>query len=146
MSPNELRAGNWIVIKPDAPFVQNYRMILDENGICNFSEYCDGILLDDLILFKCTKERRDFIQHGNGADYQPEYPKTVGYDYIISDDIKICWHSFHWLDADLKVQIDEPQYAVYFNDNFIRNVEFIHTLQNLVYFLTDEELIITGKL
>lgn len=146
MKPNELRAGNWVVTKPDALFTQNYRQQINEHAIANFSEDFLGIPIDDLILFKCIKERKDFIQHGNGADWQPEYPRTIGYDYTISDEIKICWHSFHWLDDKGNIQIDQPQYALYFNDNFIHNVKFVHKLQNLIYELTDEELVFNEKL
>lgn len=146
MKANELRAGNWVVTKPDALFTQNYRQRVNEHAIANFSDDFLGILLDDLILSKCTRERIDFIQYGNGACWNSEYPKTVGYDYIINDQIKIQWHSFHWLDAEGDIQIDQPQYALYFGGNFIRNVEFVHKLQNLVYELTDEELVFNEKL
>jgi hypothetical protein len=115
----------------------------------------EPIIITKELLLKLGLEKQDrFIKHGNGADWQPEYPQTIFDSYIIeiSEDnyFGFCFQEFKWRNREGIIETDKTN-VIIFGSFYPTQVdssdfldceapEYLHKLQNLVFALTDKEL------
>lgn len=184
MEAKDLRIGNYVTIDnkkyhpkmKDVPMIitsisrnyvlnEGYLMYCDLDKLFpgkyewqNFSqllEYLKPIpLTEDWLVRFGFEEVQEFIKKGNGADWQPEYPKTIfkGFKIEINEDHYFVYFesNMQWLskgnfklNEDLSYGIILGSFYDQYECSDIVNCkipEYIHQLQNLYFVLTGKEL------
>ena len=144
MEVTHLRIGNWVNYQDDSDG-KRYDL---QFSIGHFMGIFEGnyglpepIELNKDWLVKFTKHQKKFEQRGNGADYQPQhYISYEGFDYHLTDSLFIRDVVFRWPDVDAVIQEQHEGFSVFCNNEYIRNIEHVHKMQNICFELTNEEL------
>lgn len=157
MKPNELRIGNLIldnkeVKKVTSGMLSNWDIIKRDYGGYN------PIPLTEEWLLKFGFFKNDqYVKNGNGAEWQPEYPRTTfdGYNIEVFEDtyFAIVYSLFEYKQDDHVSKSNDVQvvfgdyYPTQMDSSHFLNVsiKYVHQLQNLYFALTGEELELKEK-
>jgi hypothetical protein len=147
---NELRIGNLLHDKD--------KNIIDVSGLLINELYINNnynpILLTKKWLVKFGLEKQEqYIKYGNGADWQPEYPKSIYDTYLIEFEedyyFGFCYEYMKYKENN-KIKTDYSK-KIIFGDFYYNQVDssdfiyckiprYLHELQNLFFILTGMEL------
>ena len=152
INPRELRIGNWV--RHSAKW--SYRQ--PNNGPCSEFDfqweerdwYAIGECTFDFELIRPIPLTEEWIKRkpssikkwkGNGADYQPETSKTRQAFYELSDCISLVFQTWSWRKTEDSEWTHDHSILLEFHHEFIHLTKNeVHTLQNLYFGLTGEEL------
>jgi hypothetical protein len=152
INPRELRIGN-LVRGIDAPYPASIEGIDPNGGVFllgdsipwGLSEVSPIPLTEEWMVkfgFRMDVWRR----YGNGQDWQPEYPRTDYRDFK-RDDLVIRIETMSYISKEDKPGelVKHESKSIMVDDNhlpFRSFPEYVHSLQNLYFALTGEELTI----
>lgn len=126
---SELRSGNWVITKPDGPFVQNYKMRLNAHAIANHPEHYNGIPLTEDILLKCGFR---LINHKIVVDVgELEMTFSKCYRHISRGNINLFINGKSGF--MFTKRLEENIYCP------VMTVKFVHELQNIYYWLSGKK-------
>ena len=111
MQANELRLGNWVYFHDGIFKIEPLTIF----NISNEPQNYKPIPLTEEILLKCE----GIIKH------------PIIKNRYLFEDKKSSFHISDW---------DNPSLDIFIDGKYIICVEFLHTFQNLIYALTDQEL------
>ena len=121
MKATELRIGNWVIFNPD-----NGEFIVSEINCFGSNNLINGLNAEDISPIPLTEEW--LVKFG--------IPKTI--DWV-------------WLDSEYCITLEfvnvcgqdtngRYEIWVYFDNALLKQVEYVHQLQNLYYTLTGKEI------
>lgn len=156
MNAKELRIGNWVMgnkpfqVKGSDISLYESREKAQLKGVLQGSQLPEPIPLTEEWLERFGFEKQpEFMWLGNGADWQPEYPRTYHEDYY-NGEFVFRFTKWQWLDKEDKVhseesieflRTNESYYSKIYEGNIqFNSLEYVHELQNLVFALTGREL------
>jgi hypothetical protein len=108
-----------------------------------------GVPLTEEWLVKFGFVRSEKIKHGNGQDWQPEYPRT---DYVIFTlrDFQVIYETMIYISKEEKpgdLITCDPDMSIHHHGDYVygQKPEYVHQLQNLYFVLTGEELTLQSE-
>lgn len=113
------------------------------NEVDDLCRNIEPILLTEEWLKGISPKMKRFERQGNGYDYKPGYLTYEGCDYILNEDIFIRKNIFRYPSNGKLIEEDEGfkfMHGEPGDARHIRNIEYVHQLQNLYFALTGEEL------
>lgn len=115
---NELRIGNWVKVENDFERVDN---ILEDGAYCYLSKEAESVF-----------QPYSFI---NPIPLTEEWLLKMGFDEIDIEENKNNVRVFH-----LNGIYCNTLYGVYYYTHLLKQIQYVHQLQNLYFALTGEEL------
>lgn len=163
MELNELRIGNYVNVEfcrlcnDDFYWQQHQINPLDFENILMYPDKYKPFPLTKEWLVRLGFEKiEQYIKRGNGADWQPEYPRTIFDSYIVKDKINdnvfaYVFENMQWADKNRELEESKSTRIIYgdfyesvdgSNSVYCKEIKYVHQLQNLFFALTGEELTI----
>lgn len=162
MDTKEFKIGNYVNYYDGYSFrqgkvtsISNYDKVVIYNSCSCKPKSISGVTLTEEWFLKFGfKKREEYIKYGNGADWQPKYPKTIYNTHTIRIDddfyFGVVNEEFIWIDKYNDNQKDNTV-SIVFGDFYETRVdssdflyckipEYVHQLQNLYFALTGKEL------
>ena len=158
MNAKELRIGNLVFCYDDVEAVTDIvkdhgQYFIETNGyiatFLNNGEVKPIPLTEEWLERFGFEKQPEFMWLGNGADWQPEYPRTYHKDYY-NGEFVFRFTDWQWMDKENKVQSDKSIEFLRTNESYyskimegdiqFNSLEHVHQLQNLYFSLTGKEL------